>query len=143
MNQHDAQHSKQDGIVLPLPPEMRAQADDVALYARFMQHLRHVPTSRMEIKILSAIQFSADMLCHSDAHVAKVLVDFGLRAPRVAFPADFLKFADCSLQRSSWDIGGPNEALQELRAYWDSIGESKFSYLRGEYTLMSEGVFCF
>ncbi len=139
MNQHDA-HSTQDGIVLPLPPEIRAQADDVALYARFMQHLRHVPTSRMEMKILSAIQFSADMLDYSDAHVAKVLIGFGLRAPRVAFPADFLKFADASLQRSSWEIGGPNAALQELQAYWDRIGESKFSYLRGEYSLMSEGV---
>ncbi len=135
--------NQQEGIVLPLPPEMDAQADDIALYARFMQHLRHVPTSRMEMKILSAIQFTADMLDYNDAYVARVLTDFGLRAPRVAFPAEFLRFADGALRRCAGEVGGPNGDLLELQAYWDSIGESKFAYLRGEYTLMSEGVYCF
>ena len=50
-------------IALPLPPSSTASnAEEMDVYARFMRHLRHVPNNRMEIKILSAIQFTADML---------------------------------------------------------------------------------
>ena len=112
---------------LPLPPPSAVeQKDEMAIYARFMRHLRHVPSSRMEIKILSAIQFTADVMDLSDAHVAKVLVDLGLRAPRVAFPADFLSFIDGALMRSPLDIGGPNGPMVELRDFWHGIGEDKF-----------------
>ena len=79
-------------VLPPPPPAAIREIDDLIIYERFMRHLRNIPTSRTEIKVLSAIQFTADMLGHSDAHVANTLVDFGLRAPRMAFPADFLKF---------------------------------------------------
>lgn len=122
---------------LPLPPpDMVKQKDEMAIYARFMRHLRHVPNSRMDIKILSAIQFTADMLYHSDAHVAKVLVELGLRAPRLSFPADFLSFMDQALMRSEWEIGGPNEAMKELKEFWDGIGEDKFGNVKAGYDLL-------
>ena len=127
-------------IALPLPPTASAQErSDMDLYARFMRHLRNVPNSRMEIKILSAIQFTADMLDHSDAHVSKVLVDLGLRAPRMAFPADFLKFVDFSLMRTGWDVGGPTPAMVELKDHWRKIGEHKFAPFTGEYSLVNTG----
>lgn len=125
-------------VVLPLPCEAAKESDSSSLYARFMRHLRHVPSSRMEIKILSAIQFTADMLNYSDAHVAKVLVDHGLRAPRMAFPADFLSYADNALMRSGWEVGGPSPALLELKEHWDRIGEDKFAAIRGGFTLLDE-----
>lgn len=109
-------------IIFPLPPEM-TQRDDIEIYARFMRYLRHVPSSRIEIKILSSIQFTADMMAYSDAHVAKLLVDMGLRAPRMAFPADFLHFADASLMRKGWEIGGPTSSLHALKEYWDNTTE--------------------
>lgn len=119
---------------LPLPPpSTEERKDDMAIYARFMRHLRHVPNSRVEIKILSAIQFTADMMDLSDAHVAKVLVDLGLRAPRVAFPADFLSFIDQALMRSPLDIGGPNAQMVELRDFWNSIGEDKFAAFKTNF----------
>lgn len=116
-------------IALPFSPHTTAeeQKDEMAIYARFMRHLRHVPNSRMEIKILSAIQFTADMLDYSDAHIAKILVDLGLRAPRMAFPADFLGYTDQALMRSSGEIGGPSQGMAELKAFWDTIGEDKFA----------------
>jgi hypothetical protein len=129
-----------DNITLPIPPNSALDRTDMELYARFMRHLRNVPNSRMEIKILSAIQFTADMLDHSDAHISKALVDLGLRAPRVAFPADFLKYADQALMRSGWEVGAPSTGLHELKAYWDQIGEGKFAAFRGEYSLINEGV---
>jgi hypothetical protein len=118
-------------IILPYPPVFTDGENDAEMYARFMRHLRHVPTSRLEIKILSAIQFTADMLGRSDAEIAKALVDLGLRAPRMAFPADFLKFADRALVRTGWDVGGASPSLQELKAHWDEIGEDKFAVFKG------------
>ncbi len=91
-------------IVLPSRPENNASFE-AGLYDRFIHHLRHVPNSRMEIKILSAIQFTADSIDHGDALVAKTLVDLGLRAPRKAFPVSFLEFVDRSIARQGWDLG--------------------------------------
>lgn len=124
-------------VTLPLPPEME-DAQEMKIYARFMRHLRCVPNSRAEIKTLSALQFTADLLNCSDAHVAKVLVDLGLRAPRMAFPADFLEFADQSLMRNGWEVGGPSKSLIELKAFWDETGEDKFIAFKGEYKILSE-----
>ncbi|MFP4313582.1 MAG: hypothetical protein ACLFR0_04560 [Alphaproteobacteria bacterium] len=123
--------------VLPLPPQADAQhKDEMAIYARFMRHLRYVPNSRVEIKILSAIQFTADMLQLSDAHVSKTLVEQGLRAPRLSFPADFLSFMDQACMRSDWEVGGPNQAMKELKEFWDYIGEDKFASVKGGHDLL-------
>lgn len=129
-------------IILPLPPE---QSDDLkfemAIYARFMRYLRHVPNRRPEIKVLSAIQFTADMLDASDAHVGKVLVDLGLRAPRMAFPAEFLDYADSSFGRTDWAVGAPNNALQSLQNFWFKIGEDPFAGVKRQYSLLDEEIF--
>lgn len=136
-NNRDTFSNLSNKHVLPLPPtELAESKDDMAIYARFMRHLRHVPNSRMEIKILSAIQFTADMLYLSDAHVSKVLVEQGLRAPRLSFPSEFLSFIDQSLMRSDWDIGGPNEAMKELKEFWDFIGEDKFAGVKAGHDLL-------
>ena len=121
-------------VKLPMPPEM-SERQEMEIYARFMRHLRCVPNSRSAIKVLSAAQFTADMLACSDAHVAKVLVDLGLRAPRAAFSADFLRFADQSLMRSGWEVGGPSSALLELQTFWNSIGEDRFAAFQGKFDL--------
>jgi hypothetical protein len=135
------QHTKD--AALPLPPtdglpETKAQEYDLAVYARFMRYLRHVPNNRIEIKILSAILFTADMMDHSDAHIAKSLVDWGLRAPRLAFPAGFLEYADAALMREDWEVGAASSGLMELRAYWDKIGEDKFAGFKKQYSLIEE-----
>lgn len=115
--------------MLPLPPK---GGDDLRfemeVYARFMRHLRQVPGSRIDIKILSAIEFTADMMDHSDALIAKTLVDLGLRAPRRAFPSSFVDFADRSLMREAWDFtGAPPPAVMALSQHWQKIGEGSFS----------------
>ncbi len=133
--------SQRHKICLPFPPGMMAGGDDRTLYERFMRHLRHVPNSRVEIKILSAIRFTADMLGHSDAHVSKTLVDCGLRAPRMGFPADFLKYADAALMRSGWEVGGPSAGLLALKNHWDSIGEDPFAAFRGDCVVPRERAF--
>lgn len=131
--------SEMSGVQLPLPPESYScdAQDYMAIYARFMRYLRHVPNSRMEIKVLSAIQFTADMLDHSDAHVSKVLVEQGLRAPRIAFPSDFLSFFDKAIMRQGWEIGGASAGMIELRQYWDQTGEDRFAMFKSQHQLRS------
>ncbi len=118
-------------IVLPILAAETSKDQEMAIYARFMRHLRLVPNSRAEIKILSAIQFTADMLDISDALIAKTLVDLGLRAPRAALPTEYLEHVDKTLLRSHWHVGGPTASIVDLKKHWDHIGEDKFAAYRG------------
>jgi hypothetical protein len=131
-------------VVLPLPPAMAGDTRfEMEIYARFMRHLRQVPNSRMEIKILSAIQFTADMLDLSDALVAKVLSDLGLRAPRKAYPISFLDFIDKALQRRVWDSAPPPVCVPALRSHWDRIGEDRLTgIIPGYHGMESEHSHC-
>lgn len=132
-------------IVLPLPPEADAKYE-MEIYARFMRHLRNVPNSRIEIKILSAIQFTADMLETSEAMVAKTLVDLGLLAPRKAFPGSFLDFCDRCMLRRSWDkdgdVSGPPPAVLTLKEHWEKSGEGRFGTYPTQYAVFNESVYC-
>lgn len=134
-------NDNKNNVVLPLVPHGENIRSEMEIYARFMRHLRMVPNSRMEIKILSAIQFTADLLDIGDALVAKTLVDLGLRCPRKAFPAAYLEFVDKSFMRKKWDLGSPNKDLVDLRNYWDKIGEDKFAALRHDIRVTSETVY--
>jgi hypothetical protein len=118
--------SESERIALPLPPMPGEEARfEMEVYARFMRHLRHVPNSRMEIKILASIQFTADMMDTSDALVAKTLSDLGLRAPRKAFPVTFLDFVDKSTARRHNGLGTPPPSIVALKEHWDRIGEER------------------
>lgn len=132
-------------IVLPLPPSdldgVGRGAAEMEVYARFMRHLRMVPNSQADIKVLSAIQFTADMLDIRDALVTKILIDCGLRAPRKALPSDYLDHADNSLMRSGWEVGGPSGSTIELKKYWDSIGEDSLAAYRREPVIAEETLF--
>lgn len=127
-------------VMLPVPPAETRDALELEIYARFMRHVRLVPNSRMEIKILSAIQFTSDMMDLNDAIVAKTLADMGLRAPRRAFPESYLEHVDRSLMRSGWDVGGPCASSIEMKRHWDETGEDKFAAFRREYSLVNEPV---
>lgn len=131
---------KVESVILPLPPENLKDKTDMEIYARFMRHLRYVANSRMEVKVLSAIQFTADMMDVQDAQIARVLLDLGLRAPRLSFPLEFLEFADTARAREATEFGSAGETLQDLYAHWDQIGEDKFVACKREYKLIDEAV---
>ncbi len=129
-----------ENVFLPLPPLDGADNLEMEVYARFMRHFRLVPNSRIEIKILSAIQFTADMTDVNEASVSKMLADMGLRAPRRAFPEIYLEHVDRSLMRSGWDVAGPCASSIDMKRFWDEIGEDRFAAFRREYTLVDEMV---
>lgn len=117
-------------IVLPLPPaDPVAQAMEMDVYAQFMRHLRHLNHSRIEVKILNSIDYVAHMTGNSEAHVAKILVDLGLRAPRFALPASYLDFADTAMVRPTYSLA-PSQALKELEHHWEEIGDDRFAAIR-------------
>lgn len=125
-------------IALPFPPIGADVAFEMDIYARFMRHLRVVPTSRQDVQILSAIQYAADMMDLSDAYISKVLVDLGLRAPRAAFPEAYLEHADQSLMRDPHEVGCASASLQALHNHWISHGEDRFAAFKRHYTVQSE-----
>ena len=117
-NPIDLSNNIPNNITLPLAPTGKGQHSEMEVYARFMRHLRLVPNSAFEIKILSSIQFTADMLDMRDDYVAKIVVDCGLRAPRKAFPARYLHHIDKSFSREAWELGYASKPLFELRNFW-------------------------
>ena len=110
-------------VILPQRLAFEGCSTEGDICIRFLRHLGAVPNKRLEMKILSAIQFVADMMDCSDAHIAKTLVDSGLRAPRSAFPASYLDHADCALVRDNWDVGAPNQGLSDLARHWHALGQ--------------------
>jgi hypothetical protein len=136
-------HIDTNRVSLPLPPENTEESKfEMEVYARFMKHLRHVPNSGVDIKILSSIQFTADMMNTGDALAAKTLVDLGLLASRKAFPVAFLDFVDKSVARRAWEYGSPPLSILALKEHWDRIGENRFQgNLRSQYAVFNESVF--
>lgn len=128
-------HSK-TAIILPVPPSDLKARLEMDIHVRFIRHLQYVPNTREDIKVLSTIQFVADMTGHSDAHVAKMLVDLGLRAPRMAFPAEFLDYADQALMREQWKLGGPSAALLDLKNHWNMLGEDRLQSIRRRLSVL-------
>lgn len=125
-----------DNIFMPLPPLDGAPKDTLEVYARFMRHVRLAPNSNVYIKILSGIQFTADMMDMPDAMVAKMLADMGLRAPRGAFPETYLDHVDRTIMRSGWDAQIPCESSIDMKRFWDDIGEDKFAAFQKDYPLV-------
>lgn len=116
-------------IHLPLPPEDH-KTSEMEIYARFMRHLRLMPKGSAEIRVLSAIQFTSDMLDINEALVSKVLVALGLLAPRGAFPSEYVNFVNKSMSRTGWHIGAPTKEMTNLIFHWDKIGGDKFAAYR-------------
>lgn len=138
-------NSLNDRVILPIPEIHNVQdqsaKSEMEIYARFMRHLRSVANSRMEIKVLTSIQFVADMLDLSDSEVAKTLVDLGLRAPRMALPSEYLDHVDGRLMRDDWEAGAANPALKALQDHWMRIGEDRFAAFRRFYPTLAENIF--
>jgi hypothetical protein len=119
-------YSECANILLPLPPLKMDAEFEMEVYVRFMRCMRHISNDPQNMNILMAIQFVADMMQISNMQVSKTLVDLGLRAPRMAFPEDYLELIDQLAMREMNDIYYSNHALRDLRHHWQAIREEKF-----------------
>ena len=75
----------------------------------------------MSLKILASIRAVAQEMHCSEAHISKVLVDYGLRAPRNAFPQSFLKHIDDSIHSQSYMSGVASYSYKELFEHWYQV----------------------
>lgn len=107
----------------PVKTDSRNRQD---IISHFFQCLRDAKHSRPDVCILLAIQRTADATTNSDAYVAKVLVEAGLRAPRMAFPGDYLDYITQALVRHPHHMGAATTHDKDLYAHWASIGDDPF-----------------
>ena len=119
-------YSECANILLPLPPLKRDAEFEMEVYVRFMRCIRQMTNAQQNMSVLTSIQFVADMMQSPNMQISKVLVDLGLRAPRMAFPESYLEFIDKLAMREIHDIGYSNHALRDLRHHWQAIREDKF-----------------
>ncbi len=106
---------------MPVPPSASSQDHDY--YQAFVHIMNRLPrTLAIGAKLRTAIEHTADYMRTSPAHVARLLVDYGLRAPRQAFPASFLDFVDQTpaprdaIARASMDAD-----VIELKDFWHTL----------------------
>jgi len=112
-------------IILPCLVES-AGANEREIYMAFFKSFREGQQRRMEVRILTAIHRAADETDNSDAYVSRVLVDMGLMAPRLAFPADFLDHVDATLIRDR-PLRSIPASYTALTQHWTAIGEEMFA----------------
>lgn len=73
-------------------------------------------------KLRFAIEMTAAKMGTSSAHVARLLVDYGLRAPRHAFPPSFVDFVDTTpepkmaILRAAQDFD-----VMQLKDFWAAL----------------------
>ncbi len=125
-------------IALPRWP-VDTTSDSDMVCSRFLRHLEALGADYPARRILRSIQFVADLFGYSDAHVAKMLVDQGLRGPRHAFPESFLDFADQALPIPDWEVGGAGAPVQALAALWDALERQPLPSVRSHFSSFEEG----
>lgn len=79
-------------VTMPVPPE--ASTSDMAYHQAFIRAMNAIESDDIPAKIYSAIDRAAVMTETSPAHLARLLVTYGLRAPRNAFPDSFIGYVD-------------------------------------------------
>lgn len=106
---------------MPVPPS--SQHPDHEYYQAFVRTMNRLPrTMAIGLKLRTAIEKTADFMRTSPAHVARLLVDYGMRAPRAAFPASFLDFVDQTPQpRHAVERAALDSDVIELKDFWLSL----------------------
>jgi hypothetical protein len=75
-------------------------------------------------KILSSIEKVAYVTGHGDAYISKILVGHGLRAPRIAFPQDYVEHVDQVIGNMNFNITtGLSSGCEGIIEFWETIGD--------------------
>jgi len=117
-------------VVLPHLTD-QTDSDRQEIYMAFIRALRDAPHRRMEVRVLCAIHAAADATGNSDAYATRVLVDLGLRAPRLALPGDFLEHADTHLLRGQPGPVPVPQSYIDLAGHWQALGDGLYAFLPG------------
>lgn len=110
---------------MPVPPH--ASHPDHDYYQAFVHVMNRLPhTMAIGAKLRTAIENTAEFMRTSPAHVARLLVDYGLRAPRQAFPASFLDYVDATrTPRHAVTRAVMDSDVVELKDFWQTLVPSQ------------------
>lgn len=106
---------------MPVPPQEGTQ--DSEFYQTFVRSMNRVSVKKATDRIRQAIERTADACDTSPAYIARILVEYGLRAPRHVFPNDFTSFIDDRskvLKRLNLPLNGE---ITELAHFWAGTTE--------------------
>lgn len=123
-------------ITMPVPPS--ASVDDMQYHQAFIHSMNNLANEMaadqtdhdIAVRIHSAIERAARMTETSPAHLARLLVGYGLRAPRHAFPDSFTAYVD-NYTRTLGD--NPSLSLSrhhdviDLNDMWQQAAQSGFA----------------
>jgi hypothetical protein len=111
---------------MPVPPIQ--DHPDYTYYQAFVHAMNRLPKNlNISLKLRKAIEQSADHTITSPAHIARLLVDYGLRAPRASFPKSFLDFIDQCPQQNAENgydrmaRSAIDSDVIELKDFWTSL----------------------
>lgn len=101
---------------MPVPPQEGTH--DATYYQTFVRSMNRVSVKKATDRIKQAIERTADACDTSPGHIARILVEYGLRAPKHVFPNDFVSFIDDQnkiLKRLNLPL---NAEITELAHFW-------------------------
>lgn len=99
--------------------DMNLSRQDYEIIQIFLNCLQLTSQIRFEGKVLSSIYRTADITNNSDAYIAKILVENGLRASRRAFPDEFLRYIDKALLKEDRVLYVKlDEKISEIVRFW-------------------------
>lgn len=98
----------------------------------FLQRFRDIPFPRDEMRVMQAIEKTANLTGYSDGVIAKILVDSGLRSSRISFPQEFLSHIDLLyLKKGRRNLSRKlKQSYADLKDFWQRSEENKFSFMQ-------------
>ena len=105
---------------MPVPPA--ESSPDFIYHQAFIHAMNRMQNPSIAQKLRLAIEETAQATQTSAAHIARLLVDYGLRAPRHAFPDSFVDFVDSrpepklAILRAATDLD-----VLELKNFWQAL----------------------
>ncbi len=105
---------------MPVPPN--DNSPDFVYHQAFVHAMNRIETPTIALKLRQAIEDTADKTKTSPAHIARLLVDYGLRAPRHAFPDSFLDYIDSRPQPKLHILRAAQDMdVTELKNFWQAL----------------------
>ncbi len=119
-NKFEGYFPMQPLYTMPVPPS--DNSPDFLYHQAFVHAMNRIEHPSIALKLRQAIEETATKTQTSPAHIARLLVDYGMRAPRHAFPDSFLDYIDSrpepklSVLRAAQDID-----VLELKNFWQAL----------------------
>jgi hypothetical protein len=112
---------------MPVPPADNSA--DITYYRAFVSEMGRAKQASVADKIRNSMEAAATRTGTSATHIARLLVDCGLRAPRHAFPDSFVSFVDNAPQTTGQKSGfgtifPADTDMDALRLYWQGTPQA-------------------